>query len=71
VVGELAVTFRTSVRLDAATRQWLDAEAHERKIGLSTFLRELAVKKVGEANKKRAQLQTTPGRVGNSEAEDP
>jgi hypothetical protein len=57
MVGELAVASRTSVRLDAATREWLETEARERKIGVSTFLREFAVESVKAARLRRNQQQ--------------
>jgi len=46
------------VRLDGSTRELLEREAHERKIGLSTLLREIATEAAKEARRRRIRQQT-------------
>ena len=47
-----------SVRLDDQTRELLEREARERKIGLSTLLREIASEAAKEARRRRTRQQT-------------
>ena len=47
-----------SVRLDDSTRELLEREARERKIGLSALLREIATEAAKEARKRRIRKQT-------------
>jgi 5-formyltetrahydrofolate cyclo-ligase len=47
-----------SVRLDDKTRELLEREARERKIGLSALLREIATEAAKEARRRRTQQQT-------------
>jgi hypothetical protein len=47
-----------SVRLSDATREVLEREAAERKIGLSALLREIVTEAVSDAQRKRIRQQT-------------
>lgn len=47
-----------SVRLDDTTRELLEREARERKIGLSALLREIARDAAREAHRRRIRQQT-------------
>jgi 5-formyltetrahydrofolate cyclo-ligase len=47
-----------SVRLDDATRELLEREARERKIGLSALLREIATEAAKEARRRRIRQQS-------------
>jgi hypothetical protein len=47
-----------SFRLDDTTRELLEREARERKIGLSTLLREIATDAAREARRRRIRQQT-------------
>jgi hypothetical protein len=47
-----------SIRLDQATRELLEREARERKIGLSALLREIATEAAKEARRRRIREQT-------------
>ena len=47
-----------SVRLDDATRELLEEEARDRKIGLSALLREIAHDAAREARRRRIRNQT-------------
>lgn len=47
-----------SVRLDNATRELLEREARERKIGLSALLREIATEAARDARRRRTRQQT-------------
>jgi hypothetical protein len=58
-----------SVRLDDTTRELLEREARERRIGLSTLLREIATEAAKEARRKRIRRQTQA--VGEYIAKNP
>jgi hypothetical protein len=47
-----------SVRLDDTTRELLEREARERKIGLSALLREIAADAAKQARKRRIRQQS-------------
>lgn len=47
-----------SVRLDDTTRELLEREARERKIGLSALLREIATDAAREARRRRVRQQS-------------
>ena len=47
-----------SVRLDDTTRELLEREARDRKIGLSALLREIATEAARDVRRKRIRAQT-------------
>jgi hypothetical protein len=46
-----------SVRLDDETRELLEMEAHDREIGLSTLLREIATEAAKQVRRRRIRKQ--------------
>jgi hypothetical protein len=57
-----------SVRLDDTTRELLEREARERKIGLSALLREIAIAAGKEARRRRTrqQMQAVADHIASS-----
>jgi hypothetical protein len=57
-----------SVRLDDTTRELLEREAEERKIGLSALLREIFTEAAKEAQRRRIrrQMQKVADHIANS-----
>jgi hypothetical protein len=57
-----------SVRLDEATRELLEREARERKVGLSTLLREIFTEAADESQRRRIrrQMQKVADHIANS-----
>jgi hypothetical protein len=57
-----------SVRLDDTTRELLEREARERKVGLSALLREIFTEAAKEAQRRRIrqQMQKVADHIANS-----